>query len=493
MRESAGIGAEPMTLDTIRTLVLQLRVMDQVHDSVVATDLAGYIASWNRGAERLHGYTAAEAVGRHVSLVYPPEDRELVDARRLDNLLDTGFREFDAVARTKAGRLHPIHTRISLIRDAHDVPIGILSFAIDISELAKARAELVECERQLHTIFDAIPLVIGHADRESRLKYANKAYELWTGRSVTELIGRPIETPGVVDNERLLPDIEAVLGGTPTTSEVEVRRTDGDLRSLIVQRIPDVGEGGVVRGYFVVWADVTDIRRAESARIDEERRLREALIAEVHHRVKNSLQGVIGLLRVQAGKNPDLASALTPAISQVLSISVGFGLTSTRGERGVVVCDMVREIGRNIEQITGASIATQIDQTIVDRPVVIDRVHAVNLGLVVNELIFNAVKHGREPCAGPRVVVAFTRTAESATLRVSNRMQPAPFTLDFTAGRGLGTGLSLVKALLPQRGATLSFATHAGQVVAALDLRFEALGPVAGVIGRSGRRRTRSE
>lgn len=468
-----------MTLASIRALALQMQVMDQVHDSVVATDLAGFIASWNRGAERLHGYTAAEAIGRHVSLVYPPEEQGPLDARRLGHLLETGFHEFDAVARTKSGRLHPIHARLSLIRDANDVPVGVLSFAIDTTELAKARAELIDRERQLHTILDAIPLAVGHVDRDLRFKYANKAYEEWTGVSSADLVGHPIETLGVVDFDRLLPAIQTVLGGTPTTSVVEVTRAGGDVRSLIVQRIPDIGDGGGVRGYFVVWTDVTDIKRAQAAHVEEERRLREALIAEVHHRVKNSLQGVIGLLRAQAGRNPDLAAALAPAISQVLSISVGFGLTSTRGERGVVLCDMVREIGRNLEQITGASIATEVDQTIVDGPIVLDRAHAVNLGLVVNELIFNAVKHGMAPPAGPRVVVALTRTAESATLCVSNRMGSTPFNLDFPAGRGLGTGLSLVRALLPPRGSRLSYATDAGQVTAVLDLRFDALGPTA--------------
>jgi hypothetical protein len=458
---------------------LQVQIMDQVHDSIVATDLNGVIASWNRGAEHLHGYSADEAIGRHISLICPSAADSRLNAERLDRLLECGFEERNGLVRNKSGRLHSIHARLSLVRDAANVPIGILSIEIDTTELQQARAEVQERERQLRTILDAIPLLVAHVDSQMRFKFANRAYDALTDGTPNDLVGRSVQELGGVNFASMRPDIEAALKGIAVTSESEFIFANGERRSMLIQRIPDIAEGGVAQGYFVVATDITETKRDETARLEREHRLRESLISEVHHRVKNSLQGVVGLLRSQAAKYPDLADLLAPAISQVLSISVGFGLSSTRGERGVVLCDMVREIGRNLEQITGASIATAVDQAILDQPIVLDRAHAVNLGLVVNELIFNAVKHGKAAGAGPHVNVLMQRNPGGATVSISNHVDATPTQLDFASGTGLGLGLSLVRTLLPSRGCGLSFAFDADQVTTVLTLRFDALGVAA--------------
>ncbi|MGO9995008.1 MAG: PAS domain S-box protein [Steroidobacteraceae bacterium] len=471
-----------MTLEALRALAFRTQILDQVHDCVVATNLSGHIAFWNSGAERLHGYSADEAVGQHVSLVYPPEDHATLDAKRLAPLLEGGFHEFDAIVRAKSGRLHPIHVRLSLIHDAANVPVGILSFSIDTTDLQNARADLQDRERQLRTILDAIPMPVAHLDPQLRFKFANKAVEAMANCSSGDLIGQLAgDVPGY---EHYLAaqnsTISMVLRGTSATSRNEVTLANGERREMVIQRIPDICEGGAVQGYFVVATDVTESKRIQAVGLDAERRLRETLISEVHHRVKNSLQGIVGLLRAQATKNPDLTNALAPAIAQVLSISVGFGLTSTRSERGIVLCDMVHEISRNLEHITGASISTELDEAIRERPIVLDRSHGVNLGMIVNELIFNAVKHGNAPAAGPRIIVSLSRTLESSTVRICNYIDSPAIGFDFLSSTGLGTGLSLVRALLPSRGSDLSFVAGDGKVTAVLKLYFDALGPASG-------------
>src|SRR3954462_3200127 len=62
--------ADPRCPGSLSKLTRQ--ILDQTHDAVIATDLAGVITGWNRGAERLYGYTAAQGIGRHVAELYPP-------------------------------------------------------------------------------------------------------------------------------------------------------------------------------------------------------------------------------------------------------------------------------------------------------------------------------------------------------------------------------------------------------------------------------------
>ncbi len=459
-------------LKAVRELALQMQVMDQVHDSVIATDLDGIIASWNRGAERLHEYRADEAIGQHISMIYAPEERQHLDERRCGPALASGFAEYDAVALTKTGRRHQIHTRVSLIRDRQDRPAGFLSFSLDTSDLGKMREELRERERRLRTILDAIPLQVAHISRDERILFANRAWEEVTGPCVGVQLGQII--PAIFGEnyyQATKPVRERVLRGVPVETTEDLALPKLGRRTFDVHRIPDIRADGSVEGWFVVCADVTEKRRTEEDRLSEERRLRDALVAEVHHRVKNSLQSVVGLLRAQLLQYPQLGPILGPAVSQVLAVSVGFGLLGNRNRPGVILCDMVREIGGNLAHITGAAIETSFDESIAREPVVLDAAQAVNTSLVLNELLFNAVKHGAPGDGQARVTVRLSRDEQKGTVQIFSAGAVLPAHFDFAAGTGVRTGLSLVRLLLQPGASALKFETTPAGVEVTLEVK----------------------
>ena len=464
-----------MALTSVRLLARQMEALDQVHDSVIATDLNGFIASWNAGAERLHGYTAAEVIGTHVSLLYAPEDRQAAMEKRAGELLKTGFQEFEATALTKSGRRHRMHERLSLIRDRSNAPAGVLSFAIDTGDLERLRTDLRDHDRQLRTLLDAIPLYVAHVDTDLRFRFANRAYHDLTQRPPSELIGSPVEDLLGSGFAAAEPTIRAVLAGRPATTLETFTKTTGEQLLMRVERVPDVDDAGRINGYFVVCSDVTENQRAEAARLDAERRLREALVAEIHHRVKNILQGVVGLLRAQAAERPEVAAALDSAIAQVLAASVGFGLMSTRGATGVDICNLIREITVNQAIVTGAQVEAVFDIATDDAQPALDQTHSVNIALVLNELILNAAKHATGPVAERHVNVHAHCTARFVRVRISSQSGPLPENFNFEAGTGLGMGLNLVRLLLPPHGATVTFESSDTDVVVSLALDLDEL------------------
>src|SRR5262249_26300193 len=108
-------------------------IVDSSDDAIIGKSLRGVITSWNKGAERIFGYTAEEAIGRPKTIVFPPERlyeeedilRRLVRGERMDH--------FESVRLTKDGRLIDVSVSISPIRDSRGEIIGASTIARDIS------------------------------------------------------------------------------------------------------------------------------------------------------------------------------------------------------------------------------------------------------------------------------------------------------------------------------------------------------------------------
>jgi diguanylate cyclase (GGDEF)-like protein/PAS domain S-box-containing protein len=120
-------------------LAHQSQILDQIHESVLTTDRMGYITSWNKGAERLFGYTALEAIGRHILFLYVDEDDQ-------DNLPDTfaqgGGRMMEVRRRKKSGEVFWCSLSLSPLSDLQESPIGLIAYLTDITERKLAEQRL---------------------------------------------------------------------------------------------------------------------------------------------------------------------------------------------------------------------------------------------------------------------------------------------------------------------------------------------------------------
>jgi diguanylate cyclase (GGDEF)-like protein/PAS domain S-box-containing protein len=122
-------------------LAHQSQILDQIHESVLTTDRMGYITSWNRGAEQLFGYTAVEAVGRHILFLYVDEvDEEGADFS--DTFAEQGGRMMEVRRRKKSGEIFWASLSLSPLRDLDDNAIGLIAYLTDITERKQAEERL---------------------------------------------------------------------------------------------------------------------------------------------------------------------------------------------------------------------------------------------------------------------------------------------------------------------------------------------------------------
>jgi PAS domain S-box-containing protein len=120
----------------------QAQIIDQIHDSVICTDMEGYVTSWNKGAERLTGYAAAEALGQHVSFLYTEEQQEFLQHEVIEPLQIKGVHEIEAWMVKKGGEPIYVHLSLSLLRDNTGIPSGMVGYSMDITRQKQAEKAL---------------------------------------------------------------------------------------------------------------------------------------------------------------------------------------------------------------------------------------------------------------------------------------------------------------------------------------------------------------
>jgi PAS domain S-box-containing protein len=128
-------------------------IVDSSDDAIISKNLDGVITSWNKGAERIFGYTAQEAVGRRIALLTPPAGQS-EETRILDQLL-SGERldHCETIGRRKDGGLIDVSLTISPVKDASGRVIGASKIARDITERKKIERAVAEAARQQNALF----------------------------------------------------------------------------------------------------------------------------------------------------------------------------------------------------------------------------------------------------------------------------------------------------------------------------------------------------
>jgi two-component sensor histidine kinase len=191
------------------------------------------------------------------------------------------------------------------------------------------------------------------------------------------------------------------------------------------------------------------------------------LVKEVHHRIKNNLQGVAGLLQQIAERKPEVASAIDEVVGQVQAIAQVYGLQV--GAAGpLTVVSVVEAITVSVQRTFGQPIECRISGAAAEGWT-LPEAEAIPIALTLNELLTNAVKH-RTPGTEREAIACRVDCGEaSVRIAISNpaRLPPA-----FSLARipnGV-SGLGLVRALLPRRNALLGIEQAADRVVATVTL-----------------------
>lgn len=222
---------------------------------------------------------------------------------------------------------------------------------------------------------------------------------------------------------------------------------------------------GEVTHFVITHIDITRQKQQEQQRLRHEAAHRATLVREVHHRIKNNLQGITGLLRQFAQKHPETAEPMNQAISQVQGISIIHGLQGSTVTSAVRLCELMAAIAQEIQTLWQTAVVLEIAPQWI--PAIIAEAEAVPMALVLNELVVNAIKHGGKAQGQVRITLRAGPQVDTLQIRITNAGYLAP---DYMQPGQPRNGLQLIAALMPRHGARIVREQHGHQVVTLLEL-----------------------
>ena len=241
-------------------------IVESSDDAIFAKTPEGIITSWNKGAERIYGYTGKEVVGQHISM--------LISASRHSKAEETLGRlakgeaviHYETVGIRKGGQEIQVSLTISPIHNLAGRIVGISTVARDITEQKRVERELRESEERFRQLTENIGEVFWLADADLQtIIYASPAYETIWGRSRESLYTKPHAWFDALHPEDRSRVIEARKTRATIASELEYRIVcpDGTVRWIRELAFPvHDAEGRVIRAAGVA-EDVTERRQLE--------------------------------------------------------------------------------------------------------------------------------------------------------------------------------------------------------------------------------------
>jgi PAS domain S-box-containing protein len=471
--------------------------------AIFALDASGRIASWNPGAERIKGYKAEEAIGKHFSIFYTEEakssghpDFELAEALAKGSYEEEGWRV------RKDGTQFLANVTISALHDESGKHIGFAKVTRDLSErqkttelAAQSVADLEASESVFNLMIAAVKdYAIFLLSPEGFIQSWNAGAERIKGYSADEVIGKHFSifyTQEAKDRKHPEYELEqAIKNGSYEEEGWRVRKDGGQIWASVT--ITTVRRSnGTLKGFVKVTRDLTERKRYESE-LEQARdeailanALKSKFIANITHEIRTPLSGVVGLSQLIAQdsnldqQTKETGTRIFDASKQLLAILNDL-LDFAKLEAGRVEVESITyEVAKVVDDVIGLSKAAAKEKRLSIAVIIDPLVPRTFVGdpnkvrQVLNNLVHNAIKFtevgGIEVFVEKQDETLFFSVTDTG-IGISAERQDKLFKPFVQAHEsttrlfgGTGLGLSIAQQLVELMGGTIGLVSEAGQ------------------------------
>jgi len=363
----------------------------------------------------------------------------------------------------KDGHVFWANLSVSCTRNEKEEVDLFIALIVDITQRKQIEKALQESElkyRRLHeTMMDAFASV----DMASNITETNSAFDKMVGYSAAELKRLTYQeiTPAQWHARELrILEEQVIPRGYSEIYEKEYRRKDGSILPVELRTFLMKDDHGAPVGMWAIVRDITDRKQAEAA-LRRQLEEKEILLKETHHRIKNNITSIMGMLfvRSRSATHPEAVSVLNAAVGRIQSMAKLY-------ERIM--------ISEDIHQLSAASYLRDLTESVVgfysDRVKVtlhqhfdeftLDSKRLFPLGIILNELLTNAMKYAFTDRDAGSISVSAIKTANQVRVCVQDDGNGLPD--GFNSDAVGGFGLSLVKILCKQLHGVFRIESQAG-------------------------------
>jgi PAS domain S-box-containing protein len=448
--------------------------------AIFLLDKTGHVLTWNKGAQRIKGYAAAEILGRHISAFYTEEAKarrwpeyELQMAAANGQFEDEGWRV------RKDGTLFWASVVLAALKDAEGTVQGFSKITRDLSERRKHEESLRQSEERFRLMVDSVKdYAIFMLDPDGIVASWNTGAERIKGYKASEIIGQHFSIFYPEEGrKKKWPEQELVTAREKGRFEDEGLRVrkDGTTFWANVVLAPVYAPDGVLRGYAKVTRDLTDRRRVEA--LERAEKQTNEFLAMLAHELRNPLAPIRNALHLLAKKPTSDPAELwvrdvlqrqtiqmTRLVDDLLDVSRITRATVALNKISVDVRKLIREAVDGSMQWFQAR-QQEITVSAPEEKLEIDA-DPVRLNQVIQNLLHNAAKFTPN---GGKIELSAAREGQEVVVSVKDNgigMSPelaaSAFEL-FKQGQqgmdrpegGLGVGLTLVERLVGLHGGTV--------------------------------------
>ncbi len=382
--------------------------------------------------------------------------------------------------RTRDGRKIWIRTTARISERRADGTFIIEGFSSDITENVRAEEETKRVAREYETVFhgaqDSIFLMEVTGPNQFRYTRNNLTHERTTGLTTAAIRGKtPRELLGQELGETVSTNYQRCVDAKVPISYEETLELPAGRRTWATTLTPIIREGRVTH---IVGSsqDITE-RRAAEEKIGGLLQEKELLLREVHHRIKNNMNTMSSLLSLQADAVKDSATvlALQDARSRMRSMGVLYDkLFLTENLREMSITEYLPTLADEIVKLFPVPTAVKLEKQIDDFVLPVKELTSV--GIIVNELLTNIMKHAFVGRAEGKITVFASKTDQRITIGVGDDGVGIPDS--FNLEHSTGFGLMVIRALTKQLNGTVQIDRTNGTYFL---LEFDTSGPAAPV------------
>jgi PAS domain S-box-containing protein len=367
-------------------------------DMIMAADHEGRITEYNPAASLRFGYEREEVIGKDTRMLYADPE----DYRRVQHELDThGAFAGEVRNIAKDGSTFISFLAASRLYDEGGRLIGAMGVSRDITRMKEDQERLRDREARLRAIFEgSAGTMIWTLDKDLRITSCNARFR----SAIEETHGIRISVGDAFveamrgrlargEQNTLLQRYRRALEGEPQHFEVELIDLLGN-PAWVENYLSPIVVDGEVREISCLAHGITDRKQAQ-AELLRNLHEKEVLLKEVHHRVKNNLQIISSIFNLQAahaGDDPRIQSLLRDSRDRIHSMAfIHESLYQSKDLSSIDLAAYIEGLGRNMVHSFGLGGRVRLHTELVPVELVLDQ--AIPCGLILNELVSNALKH----------------------------------------------------------------------------------------------------